>query len=146
MKNILGICSVVMLILAISSCSPQKRLHRLLALHPELTTKETIEIRDSILIPQTKIDTFVQESILLDTVTIIKEKLSVQLHKIQDTIYLSASNDPDTIIIVKDLPVERIIYDNQPKGWFDLGNTYWLMIIMIILIIVLLLGKAFRRQ
>jgi hypothetical protein len=34
--------------LLLSSCSPQRRLSRLLALHPELKTPDTLVIRDTI--------------------------------------------------------------------------------------------------
>jgi len=57
------------------SCSPQKRLHRLVKKHPELTRVDTIKIQDTIIVPGIKTDTVFSSSLLNDTVTITKENL-----------------------------------------------------------------------
>ena len=92
---------VVLLLLA--SCSPQKRLHRLVSKHPELSRVDTIKIQDTVIVPSIKTDTVFSSSLLKDTVTITKEKLKIKLIEINDTIYLDAEVKPDTVFLLKRL-------------------------------------------
>ena len=89
----------------LSGCSPQKRLHRLVSLHPELITNDTIKITDTILFPEITIDTVIHQNTLKDTLTIIKEKLCVKLLQKNDTVYIEAQHEPDTIILTKEIYV-----------------------------------------
>ena len=111
---------IILLFLLLSSCSPQKRLHRLIIKHPELTITDTIHLQDTTITPETKIDTAFPYSKLKDTVLITKEKLKLQLIEINDTIYLKAHQQSDTIIITKNIPVEKIIHQEQKE---KLSNT-----------------------
>lgn len=76
---------------------------------------------------------------LKDTVFITKEKLSVRIHQIKDTIFVEAFQEPDTIIIYKEIPVERIIYTKQKswvkKIWKDFKYEVVLSVILLIIII-----------
>lgn len=147
-KMIVGIASLVGIVIIITSCTPQKRLHRLLALHTELTNKEVVHINDSIFIPKTILDTFFLEKYLVDTITLQEEKLTVKLLKIHDTVYLDAWHDPDTVVIEKEIPIEKIIHE-IPKSpsfieeWQGLKD--WLPILVILLIIGILIGVLIRR-
>lgn len=147
-NKIRPIIMIVSTIICICSCTPQERLHRLLALHPELTTVETIHIQDSIFIPQTKIDTFLKESYLLDTVTITEDKLSVKLLKMHDTIYLNALYKPDTIVIEKKVPVEKIVHEipqhKSVKENWQISKD-WLLIILLLLFVGIFLGYFSKR-
>jgi hypothetical protein len=89
-----------------------------LALHPELVQNDTIRIIDTTIIPGTKIDTVVHESKLRDTITITKEKLTVKIHQVRDTVYIEAHQEEDTIIITKEIPIERII-SKKPEPFFN---------------------------
>ena len=66
-------------IFLLASCSPQKRLHRLVTKHPELTRIDTIKIQDSVFVPGTNVDTVFRSSLLHDTVTITQGKLQIKL-------------------------------------------------------------------
>jgi len=96
--------SFLMAAMLLGSCSAEKRLHRLVALHPELVTKDTIRIQDTTLIPEVRIDTVVHYSQLKDTVTIEKEKLTVRIHQVRDTVYIEAVQKPDTIVHLREIP------------------------------------------
>jgi len=115
MKNYFIFLFFTLILLA--SCSPQKRLHRLVKKHPELTQLDTIKIIDTIIVPGTNIDTVFHSSLLHDTVTITKENLQIKLIEINDTIYLNADVKADTIIIERKIPVERIIHVEPEKWW-----------------------------
>ena len=70
---------IFILLIILSSCSPQKRLNRILTKHPELLTNDTIEMVDTIHIPKYEHDTI---SIWKnDTINIETEKYKLKLIK-----------------------------------------------------------------
>jgi len=138
MKNYLYI---LLLILLISSCSPQKRLHRLVKKHPELSRVDTIKIQDTVIVPGIKTDTVFSSSLLHDTVTITKENLQIKLIEINDTIYLNANVKADTVIIEREILVDRIIHvepKNKLLNFFKNIKTYFTIVIILIIVLTLL--------
>ena len=119
-----------------SSCTPQKRLNRLVALHPELATTDTIRIRDTTIIPETRIDTSFNQNQLTDTVIITKEKLTVKIHQILDTVYVEAEHETDTVVVEREVVVEKVVVkNNAPKsknGAFDFLDLYNYRILILI--------------
>jgi hypothetical protein len=130
------------------SCTPQKRLNRLIALHPELKTTDTIRIQDTTIIPATRIDTSFHESKLNDTVIITKEKLKLKLHRIHDTVYVEAVREADTLVVVKEVAVERVVVkNNAPKsenGALNLFGLYNYRIFILIGLGILFLLVIWR--
>ncbi|MBP7077696.1 MAG: hypothetical protein KBB11_11665 [Bacteroidales bacterium] len=139
--------SFLMAAMLLGSCSAEKRLHRLVALHPELVTKDTIRIQDTTLIPEVRIDTLVHYSQLKDTVTIEKEKLTVRIHQVRDTVYIEAVQKPDTIVHLREIPVEKIIHEN-PYAKEKQPKTGWVQALALILTcgIVYLLIKLDKKE
>ena len=125
-------------ILLLASCSPQKRLHRLVTKHPELTRIDTIKIQDSVFVPGTNVDTVFRSSLLHDTVGITQEKLQIKIIEKNDTIYLNAKVEPDTIIITKEIPVRKIVHIEPEKWWV---RWWWVLLVIGVLIFLL----VFRR-
>ena len=117
----------ILILLLLLSCSPQKRLHRLVKKHPELTQLDTIKIIDTVIVPGTNIDTVFHSSLLHDTVTITKENLQIKLIEINDTIYLNADVKTDTVIIERKIPIERIIHVEPEKWWVK----YWWVFLLV---------------
>ena len=98
----------LLLLLLLSSCSPQYRLNRLLALHPELKTPDTIFIKDSVIVPQVQVDTLFDFKTIRDTVIIQKDRLQIKLRKIHDTLFLTGKCKGDTVYINRKIPVDKI--------------------------------------
>ena len=131
MKNLI---LITLSILFLASCSPQRRLHRLVTKHPELSRIDTIKIQDTVIVPGVKTDTLFHSSALKDTITITKEKLQIRLIEINDTIYLNAKVEPDTVILTKEIIVDRIIY-TEPQKWFSKylkAGLLWLIVFIFI--------------
>ncbi len=128
--------SVITLLFA--SCSPQKRLHRLVTKHPELTRIDTIKIQDSVFVPGTKVDTVFRSSLLHDTVSITQEKLQIKLIEKNDTVYLNAEVKPDTIIVTKEIPVQKIVHIEPEKWWV---KWWWVIVVLGVIVLFML----FRR-
>jgi len=97
-----------LLLLLFTSCSPSYRLNRLLALHPELKTPDTLFIKDSVIIPQVRFDTMFDYKTIPDTVIIQKDRLQIKLRKIHDTLFLTGKCKGDTVYITRKIPVEKI--------------------------------------
>ena len=144
--NFKNLLLFIITVLLLYSCSPQYRLHRLVTKHPELTRVDTIKIQDSVFVPGINIDTFFSTSLLYDTVTITQEKLQIQLIEINDTIYLNAEVEPDTIIITKEIPVQRIVHIEPEKWYITIWNKFkfWLFYILSFIILLIVLFRMLK--
>ena len=136
----------IAVLLLLVSCSPQKRLHRLITKHPELTRIDTIKIQDSVFVPGTNVDTVFRSSLLHDTVTITQEKLQIKLIEKNDTIYLNANVEPDTIVITKEIPVQKIVHIEPEKWYMTIWNKFkfWLFYIFCFIVLILVLFRRFK--
>ena len=133
-------------------CSPQKRLNRLVALNPELVQTDTIHIRDTTIIRETRIDTSFNQNQLTDTVIITKEKLTVKIHQILATVYVEAEHAADTVVVDKEVVVEKVVMkDNAPKSkngafdFFDLYNYRILILIGLGFLFLLVVWRGYPR-
>ena len=138
------ISSFILLILLITSCTPQRRFMRLIKKHPYLLTTDTITIHDTVTveIPRVTHDTVFNEhfftEITRDTLILQKERLTVKIFHdtIKKSIYVYG--ECDTVIVEK--IIERKIpikyYEKTPL-WKKILN--WLIIAVIIYAVVRLL-------
>jgi hypothetical protein len=134
---------VIILLLALitASCSPQRRLNHLITHHPELTTPDTLILRDTITIPGLTLDTILRISTIHDTVTLTKEHLQVKVHHQRDTLYIQSITQPDTIIRTHFYPIQEIRYTTPDILDNLITRIPWLVIglgMTIILVIYLI--------
>lgn len=121
----------VLLVIFIS-CSPQKRLERIISKHPELTKKETIIIKDTFITKSIEIDTMFFNN--TDTFTITKDNIIIKYSKIHDTVKITMNKPPDTIIKRVPITVEKVIYNNSKiriSNFIEIG-----LLILILLIVI----------
>jgi len=122
------------------SCSPQRRLERLIDHHPELLMGDTIPFQDTIIRLPVKVDTAFTLTSLIDTVKIVRDRLEVSLIRISDTIRLKAACKADTIIRTLSIPVERIKLIKEPK---PLPSLIWILLFLLIgLAIITIIKRA----
>ena len=143
MKKIL---CILLLITLIISCTPQRRLERLLKKHPELTSIDSITIHDTIrvIVPEVHVDTVVTLEQLLDTVYLEQEQLMVKVwmdkyHKVYiqgrcDTVYIDK-------IVTRKIPIR--IYEKTPI-WKKILN--WIFAILLIITVVYILYKVVKSK
>jgi len=138
------ILSILMIILLATACSPARRLNRLLALHPELKTPETLLIRDTIPIPEIKADTILHFDSIHDTVIIRKDRLEIKVHRRTDSIFIQGKCKGDTIYIDRKIPVEKIKILHADKTDNLIAKIPWLItgLIVIFLFIVFLILRS----
>lgn len=143
MKKILYILVLITLII---SCTPQRRLERLLRKHPELTSIDSITIHDTIrvIVPEVHLDTIVTLQQLYDTVYLEQEQLKVKVwmdryHKVYiqgkcDTVYIDK-------IVTRKIPIR--IYEKTPL-WKKIIN--WIFVFLLIITVGYTLYKVAKSK
>jgi adenosylcobinamide amidohydrolase len=84
------------------SCSPEKRLSRLIRKYPQLVDSDTIKRLDTVIVNGTQHDTIFRSSITKDTVVIRENNLTVKYYNDGKTTYLKGVCD--TIKIIREVP------------------------------------------
>lgn len=107
-SNLQIILCMLLLASSFTSCSPQRRLQRLVAHHPELRMADTLVVTDTLFTAAITADTAIPLTRLTDTVVIARDKLEIKLVKIRDTIHVTGTCKADTIVREVRVPVERI--------------------------------------
>lgn len=126
----------LLLIALLFSCSPQKRLNRLLKAHPELVKKDTIWRLDTTIIKEVKTDS-VFHYLQPDTLTIVKDRLTMKyFYNVKDsTVYLSGKCD--TVFVVKKIPVTINSVTGTNGGWFDWWKVVAIALALLCLYLIL---------
>jgi len=109
----------IILICLIVSCSPQKRLNRLLTNHPELTQLDTIIVRDTIVV-----ETYMHDTTTIirlhDTTTVINNERVVLKYfydTLREIIYHDVECIGDTVYTEKLITVERAVF--KELSWWE---------------------------
>jgi len=132
------------IIVVMFSCSPQKKLQRLVNKHPELMQKDTmfVEIHDTIYIESTSFDTITQ---LFGSDTIITiDNSTLTLKYFYDTITKNIYHDvlikKDTIFYEREIsvPIEKIVI--QELTWWQ-KNNQWVIFLVVLFTLALIFQK-----
>ena len=135
------------ILIFICSCSPQKKLQRLINKHPELLTQDTLNliIHDTVIVEKYNYDTITQLSYHDSTIVVNNEK--VYLKYFYDTlrkeIYHEVICYGDTVYFTKEVQVvvEKVVIE-ELTWWEKWRDT---IIIIGIIIILLFLFKKFSK-
>jgi hypothetical protein len=97
------------------SCSPQKKLHRLLKKHPELKETQIVRVKDTVhvVIPETRIDTVLSiQELIKDTIILEKEYLKAKFYIKNDSLHMVLKHDTIYKTIIREIPVkvDKIVY------------------------------------
>lgn len=128
----------ILLILVLIACNPIQRHARIVKRFPYVHTVDSIKLIDTVRLNTevTQIDTVTLISSLKDTITLIKDNLTVEVYTVRDSFYINAKCD--TIFL------EKIITRNIPIKYYkeNLINYNWLFLILALVIAYyLFLGK-----
>jgi hypothetical protein len=127
-------------LITLASCSPIKRLNRLIKKHPELIQTDTIVRHDTVevIVPEVKHDTTFLEKHLYDTVEIEKERLRIKIWRKFDTIHVEGECESDTVTVVREVKIPVKYYEK---------TTFWDKIkgYLIFFIILCALTYAYMR-
>jgi len=124
------------------SCTPQKRLQRLVKNNPELIRVDTIHFVDTIqhVTEEVHKDTVIANfSTFKDTLIINKDNLTVKTYYnfTTDSIYIFGECDSDTLYIPYEvkIPVEKVVVENG----FNFLRLFKILMLLIIAVIFLFL-------
>jgi hypothetical protein len=126
-----------------SACTPQKRLNRLIRNHPELLSKDTLHVTDTTITQKITADT-VWISGINDTLYLEKDKLSVQIIRINDTIKVNATVLPDTIIKTISVPYDKLIVKPEKGSWL-LNKIIFLALLLLVVVIILKIKRCEKK-
>jgi hypothetical protein len=128
---------------AIVSCSPQKKLNRLIKKHPELMVMDTIVVRDTIIIEDFVVDTITEMQFHDSTVVIDNSK--VYLKYFYDTLTREIHHEVEClgqeIITEKIVPIEKVVV--QELTWWQKYGS--IVIILSFLLLFLLTAKKIGK-
>jgi len=120
----------LILLLFLSSCTPQKRLERLIRKHPELVRVDSVKIIDTIITQSVCIDTM-QVMNTYDTFIVNRDRLTVQVIRHQDSIYVYGKCAGDTVVLERKIPVRIIeVKESTSVPW-------WVYVFLILVLVVL---------
>lgn len=144
--------ALLLTLITLFSCSPQRRLNRLVRKHPELIQVDTLLIRDTvtITIPSVKMDTFttIQELKTVDTIYFDRDFVHVKVWERNDTVYVSTKTDPiyKTVFRYIKVPVKNIVVDEKWTLQQWLGLTAFLFGLLICFIVVFRKPKEIEQN
>jgi hypothetical protein len=143
MKRLLYIIALITLVI---SCTPQRRLERLLRKHPELTSIDSITIHDTIrvTVPEVHLDTVVTLQQLYDTVYLEQEQLKVKVWMDRyNKVYIQGKCDTVYIdkIVTRKIPIR--IYEKTPL-WKKIIN--WIFVFLLIITVGYTLYKVAKSK
>ena len=106
----------LILLSSLMSCSAQWHLKRAVHKDPTILEKDTMVVTNTVVTPPVAItDTVTLKQ--HDTIVIQKDRLKVQLVKVNDTITINAECASDTIVTTIEVPYEKIVYVEQKTLW-----------------------------
>ena len=119
------------LVLLLTSCSAQWHLKKAVHKDPTILEKDTLVVTDTVVSPPVAItDTVIMKQ--HDTITLVKDRLSVKIVKVNDTITIDAICDSDTIIRVIEVPYDKIVYVEKEKP-LQIIQRYALYLLLVII-------------
>lgn len=140
---VVRIATIVTILAMLSSCSATWHLKRAIAKDPTIANDTVIRIDTSVVTESIRaVDTLV----VTDTIVreIVREGVKIKLQRIHDTIRVDVVCPPDTIRVVANVPVERIIYKEQPPKR-SLMDRIGEILFMVVLISIALMVRQFLK-
>ena len=138
---VVRIATIVTILAMLSSCSATWHLKRAIAKDPTIVGDTVIRIDTSVVTESIRaVDTLV----VTDTIMreIVREGVQIKLQRIHDTIRVDVVCPPDTIRVVANVPVERIVYEQKPLPLYRRAiNILYLILAIIVLAWVYRLTK-----
>ena len=118
-KSFIEIVFLCLLLYLLFSCTPQRRLNRLLTNHPELLEKDTIVVRDTVVVENYNYDTTTIIR-LHDTTTVINNErvvLKYYYDTLREVIHHDVECLGDTVYIETLVPIEKAVF--KELSWWQ---------------------------
>ena len=142
-KDFIKVTILFLLLYFLFSCTPQRRLNRLLTKHPELLERDTIVVKDTVIVDNYNYDT---TTIIrsYDTTTVINNErvvLKYYYDTLREVIYHEVECLGDTVYIETLVPIEKAVY--KELSWWQKYKEFIYIGLFLILVLIILkkLGK-----
>ncbi len=134
---------IILISLLFICCSPQERLNRLITKHPELSQKDTIIVKDTVVVENYNYDTTTIIR-LHDTTTVINNErvvLKYYYDTLREIIHHDVECLGDTVYIETLVPVEKAVF--RELSWWEKYKEFIYIGLVLILVLMILkkLGK-----
>jgi len=104
------------LLLLLTSCSAQWHLKTAVRKDPMILQKDTLIVKDTVVVPPVVItDTVTTKQ--HDTILIEKDRLSVRIVKVNDTLIIEGKCASDTIVRTIEVPYDKVVYVEKQSVW-----------------------------
>jgi hypothetical protein len=134
---------LIIVAVCVQSCGASYHLKRAIAKDPTIVGDtivrvDTTVVTESIAVVDTLVvkDTIVRE--------IVREGVQIKLQRIHDTIRVDVVCPPDTIRVVAEVPVERIIYKEQPPKRSLMDRIEMIVFMVVLIAIALMVRRMFK--
>lgn len=124
----------LVLLLLLAACTPQKRLDRLIRKHPELVRVDSVKIIDTVITQEISLDTM-RVMNTHDTFIVNRDRLTVQVIRHQDSIYVFGKCAADTVVIERNVPVKVV------EASTDDGVLKWVVPVLLVVIMLMLFAR-----
>ena len=125
--------AAAVILLTLSGCSASWHLKRAIAKDPKIAADTIVRIDTTIVTNERRV---VDTLVVNDTIVreIVREGVQIKLQRIHDTIRVDVVCPPDTIRVVSEIPVERVIYKQKPLPLYRRAiNIMYLILAIIVL-------------
>lgn len=125
------------LLLLLVSCTPQKRLNRLITKHPNLIQLDTLIVRDTIVIESFNYDTITTFKYSDTTIIVNTEKVLAKYYfdTLRQEIWHQIECKEDTIFYEKLVPVEKVVY-KELSFWEKYSLLIYIALALFVLLII----------
>lgn len=125
------------LILLLVSCSPQKRLNRLITKNPDLIQLDTLIVRDTIVVNSYNYDTITTFKYSDTTIIVNTEKVLAKYYfdTLRQEIWHEIECKEDTIFYEKLVPVEKVVY-KELSFWEKYQTLIYILLALFLLLVI----------
>lgn len=125
------------LILLLVSCSPQKRLNRLISKNPDLIQLDTLIVRDTIVVNSYNYDTITTFKYSDTTIIVNTEKVLAKYYfdTLRQEIWHEIECKEDTIFYEKLVPVEKVVY-KELSFWEKYETLIYILLALFVLLVI----------
>ena len=137
-------CVVAITASMMSSCGASWHLRRAIAKDPTIIADTIVRVDTTIVTNEIRV---VDTLVVRDTITreIVRGGARVRIQRIHDTIRVDVVCPSDTIRITTEIPVDRLIYKEQPVKRSLLDQLGVILFLILLITIALIIGRFIRQ-
>ena len=136
-------CVVAITASMMSSCGASWHLKRAIAKDPTIAKETIVRVDTTIVTNEIRV---VDTLVVRDTITreIVRGGARVRIQRIHDTIRVDVVCPPDTIRVVAEVPIDRLIYKEKPPKRSLLDQLGMILFLILLISIALMVSRFLK--